>query len=86
VPALPDLTDSIVAAPATLPLGQYINITYTINNNGAGGIFPYVVRNAVYLSSDFIAGNAGDILLGYEDRNGTVDAGQSLYKQTVARM
>ncbi|MBX9782099.1 MAG: hypothetical protein K2X48_02290 [Chitinophagaceae bacterium] len=81
-PILPDLVDSIIAAPSTIATGQPLTIAYRITNNGAGVTYPDNWSNEVWLSTDFIPGNAGDIRLSSKNRNTTLLPG-GFYNDTV---
>lgn len=80
-PALADLTDTIVAAPASVAIGQPITIVYKVTNNGTGTTYPgNNLQNTVRLSDDFFANpNDGDRLLATRNRAGVLTPGQSYY-------
>lgn len=81
-PVLPDLTDTIIVAPATAAIGQPITIIHTVTNKGAGVTYPETWSNELWLSTDFIPGNSGDIKLAAKNRSGALQPGQS-YNDTV---
>lgn len=82
-PVLPDLTDSITSLPAAVAVGQPLIITHRVTNAGAGPTFPASWSDDVYLSSDFIPGNAGDVYLSGKTHNGALAAG-GFYNDTVS--
>jgi hypothetical protein len=82
-PTLPDLTDFITSLPTAVAVGQPLIITHRVTNAGAGATFPANWSDDIYLSSDFIPGNAGDIRLAVSTHNGALAAGQS-YNDTVS--
>lgn len=82
-PLLPDLTVSIVSAPASVAIGQPITIVYSISNTGTGITFPGGWNNQLRLSRDFLANpNDGDMILMDKRRNIALPAGDS-YLDTV---
>jgi len=76
VPLLPDLTDSIVSAPATLPLGQYFQLINQVKNVGSGVTFPNNFATDYFISADFIP-SLDDVYYGYRNTNGAINAGQT---------
>lgn len=80
-PALADLTDTIVAAPASVAIGQPITVVYKVTNNGPGTTYPgNNLQNTVRLSDDFFANpNDGDRLLATRNRAGVLTPGQFYY-------
>lgn len=76
-PLLPDLTDSILSVNSPVATGQLLNLVYKVSNKGAGPTFPSSWSNDVWLSSDFIPGNSGDIKLSGNTHAGALAAGQS---------
>ncbi len=80
---LPDITDTIIAAPVLVAVGQPLNMIYKIKNSGAGATYPNNFYNSVWLSTDFVPGNGNDIFLVDKTFNGTLNAGQS-YNDTIA--
>lgn len=81
LPAMADLTDSIISAPATIDAGQPITVIYRIKNNGNGITFPGTnFQNRLLLSSDFsVAPYQGDRLLATRNRTSPLTAGQFYY-------
>lgn len=84
-PQLPDLTDTIVAAPPTIAVGQPLTIVHTVSNKGAGDTYPNNWSNELWLSTDFIPGNAGDIKLSAKNHAGVLPAGQS-FNDTITAL
>ena len=80
-PALADLRDTIISAPASVASGQPITIVYKINNAGTGTTFPGSAwQNEIKLSDDFFANpNDGDRLLATRYRTGALLPGQFYY-------
>lgn len=76
VPLLPDLTDSIVSAPATLPLGQYFQLINQVKNVGSGVTFPNNFATDYFISADFIP-SLDDVYYGYRNTNVAINAGQT---------
>ena len=81
-PLLPDLTDSIITAPALVAVGQPLTVIHTVNNKGTGVTYPANWSNDVWLSTDFIPGNAGDIQLSARNHVGALQPNQS-YNDTT---
>jgi hypothetical protein len=77
VPSLPDLTDSIAGAPATLPVGQFFQLINQVRNAGSGATFPYNFYTDYFLSSDFVP-SANDVYFGYRNTSGAINPGQSV--------
>jgi hypothetical protein len=76
-PLLPDLTDTILNVPPSVAAGQPLTLVYRTSNIGAGPTYPNFYSNKVYLSSDFIPGNTGDIELAARNISSVLQAGQS---------
>ncbi|MEO7308824.1 MAG: hypothetical protein ABIX01_00385 [Chitinophagaceae bacterium] len=76
-PLLPDLVDSIILSPALAPVGQPLIVKYKITNTGAGPTYPDNWNNRVWLSTDFIPGNTGDILLSSKNQPTALAPGDS---------
>ncbi len=85
-PLLPDITDSIVSAPAVIATGQPLTAIAAVNNKGAGETYPANWSDKLWLSQDFIPGNTGDILLSATNHTGTLLVNQSYYDTTTANM
>ncbi|MBS1509467.1 MAG: hypothetical protein JST86_01405 [Bacteroidetes bacterium] len=85
-PLLPDLTDSIITAPALIATGQPLTAIATVSNKGAGDTYPANWSDQLWLSQDFIPGNSGDILLSATSHNGTLQPNQSYNDTTVANI
>lgn len=66
-PPLPDLTDTILSAPAAVPMGQPFTVIYKITNTGAAVTFPGSWRNDLRLSTDFQV-QVGQVLLSGKTR------------------
>lgn len=81
-PLLPDLTDSIISAPATVATGQPLTVVATISNKGVGETYPANWGDQMWLSQDFNPGNSGDIFLSASNHSGTLMFNQ-LYNDTV---
>ena len=62
-PLLPDLTDSLISVPSLVAIGQPLTLVHRVTNKGVGVTFPSNWSDDVWLSADFIPGNANDILL-----------------------
>lgn len=75
-PLLPDLTDSIITAPALSAIGQPLTVVHRMTNVGTGETYPNTWSNNIWLSQDFIPGNAGDILLSTKNTSGVLQPGQ----------
>jgi hypothetical protein len=71
-PLLPDLTDSLLSAPSIAATGQPLTVHHRISNKGAGVTYPGNWSNNLWLSVDFIPGNAGDILLSAKNHTGAL--------------
>ena len=77
---LPDVTDSIIAAPPTLlAVGQSYNIKYKIKNEGAGVTYPSNMNTVLYLSTTT---QAGGIVLQQVQNYNPLQAG-SFYTDSV---
>ncbi len=81
-PVLPDLTDSLLAVPSSVATGQPLTLVHRVTNKGAGVTYPSSWSDDVWLSSDFIAGNSGDILLSAKNHAGALQPAQ-YYNDTV---
>ena len=82
-PLLPDLTDSIITAPALVAVGQPLTVVHRAINSGAGVTYPGNWSDDLWLSPDFIPGNNGyDILLSGRNHVGALQPGQ-FYTDTV---
>lgn len=82
-PLLPDLTDSILSAPSIVATGQPLTIVHRVTNNGSGVTYPANWSDDMWLSSDFIPGNAGDIRLSAINHVGNLQPGQ-FYNDTIS--
>lgn len=82
LPLLPDLTDSVINVPATIAVGQPINLVNHITNNGPGVTFPASWADMIWLSTDFIPNNGNDVLLSVKYHNGSLLPSQS-YSDTI---
>lgn len=76
MPLLPDLKDSILTAPPLVSTGQPITIVHKVTNAGAGVTYPANWSDDVWLSTDFIPGNTGDIRLIAKNRSGNLLPGE----------
>lgn len=85
LPILADLTDSIIAAPASSATGQPFKVVYKATNTGAG-TWNNISDDEVWLSQDFVTGNTGDIFLGSIYKNRTVPPGQSFTDSVAANI
>lgn len=85
-PALPDLTDSIVAAPSSIAIGQPLTVISRVSNKGAGETYPASWSDRVWLSQDFVPGNAGDIALSATNHSGSLLVNQSYNDTTTANI
>lgn len=81
-PLLPDLVDSILYAPPTIATGQPLTIIHRVTNIGAGETYPFNWSDKLWLSSDFVPGNGGDIQLSGKNHVGTLLPGQ-YYDDTI---
>ncbi|TAD84660.1 MAG: hypothetical protein EAY75_12680 [Bacteroidetes bacterium] len=75
-PLLPDLVDSITALPLLVAVGQPLAIKHRVSNIGPGVTYPGAWSHGIWLSTDFVAGNAGDLLLSGSTRTATLATGQ----------
>ena len=75
-PLLPDLRDTILSAPSTVATGQPITLVHRVTNYGAGVTYPANWSGDVFLSTDFIPGNSGDILLSGKNHVGALQPNQ----------
>jgi len=71
---LPDFTDSIVAAPITIAVGQPLIVKTAITNNGAGANYPSNFSNQVWLNTNFAPGGYD---LGSTNASAQLNVGQS---------
>ena len=76
-PSLPDLADSILYAPTVAAVGQPMTITNRISNIGPGVTYPANWSDYIWLSTDFVPGNGGDITLSAKNHVGALQPGQS---------
>lgn len=76
-PLLPDLVDTILSSPASVALGQPLNVVTRITNQGSGATYPNTFSNRVWLSTDFIPGNGNDYLISGTNFVGVLQAGQT---------
>jgi CARDB/PKD-like domain len=76
---LPDITDSIVAAPTFMAVGQTYNVMYKIKNEGVGVSFPNGMNTAVYLSP---TAAPGGMVLQYTLNFAPLQVGQ-FYKDSI---
>ncbi len=81
-PLLPDITDSIISAPAAIATGQPLTVIAAVSNKGAGETYPINWSDKLWLSQDFIPGNTGDIVLSATNHAGTLLVNQS-YNDTA---
>lgn len=81
-PLLPDLVDSIITAPSIAATGQPLTLVHRVTNKGAGVTYPNTWSNNVWISSDFIPGNAGDYLLSGKNKSAILQPGQ-FYDDTI---
>jgi Ca2+-binding RTX toxin-like protein len=70
--AVPDLVVQSVDAPTQVIAGQAFSLTWTVANNGASANQTWY--DAVYLSQDQTFDRSTDIYLGFQTRNGGLDA------------
>lgn len=85
-PLLPDITDSITSAPMAIAIGQPLTVISTVSNKGAGETYPSTWSDKLWLSQDFVPGNAGDILLSATNHVGALPANQSYNDTTTANV
>ncbi len=78
LPPLPDLVDTVLTVAPMVAVGQPLTIIHRIKNNGAGATFPEKWSNEVWLSGDFIPGNAGDIRIAAKNYNTVLQPGGEL--------
>ncbi len=52
-PPLPDLIDTILSAPASVPMGQPFTVIYKVTNTGPAVTFPGAWKNELRLSTNF---------------------------------
>lgn len=76
-PDLPDLIDSIVTAPTSVAVGQPLTLVHLMKNGGPGATYPEKWSNEIWLSNDFIPGNAGDIRIAAKNYNGVLSPSQT---------
>lgn len=84
-PPLPDLTDSLVAAPAAVALGQPFTVIYKITNIGPAATFPGSWNNDLILSTDFQV-KVGDRFLSTRTRTTPLAPGASFYDTVICTM
>ncbi|MBK8703135.1 MAG: hypothetical protein IPN33_05630 [Saprospiraceae bacterium] len=72
-PPQPDLQVTNFAATPQGIAGQPINLSFTVKNEGPGAA-PGVWSDVAILSTDLVAGNAGDIVVGQWQRTGPLPA------------
>lgn len=85
-PLLPDLTDTIIYAPASIAVGQPLKVIHRATNNGAGATYPDTWSHDYLLSTDFIPNNGNDILLGGTNHTGSLAPGQSYTDSITAQI
>ena len=84
-PLLPDLTDSIITAPAMIAVGQPLTVITKIMNRGAGVTYPSNWSNDFRLSTHFIIGNyPEDILLSAKNHVGALQPNKFYIDTTTA--
>jgi len=74
--SLPDLKDNITSAPSIVATGQPLTVVHQVSNIGAGVTYPNTWNDELWLSSDFIPANAGDILLSLNTHAGNLLPGE----------
>ncbi len=74
---LPDLTDSITSAPATIAIGQPLTVKASVTNKGPGANYPSSFSNKLWLSTDFIPNNGNDYDLGSDNVSTVINPNQS---------
>jgi hypothetical protein len=72
-----DLSGTFGTYPATINAGQSFNLPFTITNHGPGPSSTSFWVNPVYVSTDFIFANAGDVFLGQHVSKTILAPGQS---------
>jgi hypothetical protein len=83
-PLLPDLADSILTLTTRVAKGQPLQVKYMVLNKGAGVTYPGSWSDEFWLSSDYIAGNTGDIYLGSVNHTGALQPGGVYIDSIVA--
>jgi hypothetical protein len=78
-PLLPDLTDSILSAPAYVAIGQPLTFIHRVTNNGAGPTYPSTWSNDAWLNTSFVPGN---VQVSGKNHSGALLPGQ-YYDDTV---
>ncbi|MBS1759296.1 MAG: hypothetical protein JST23_04150 [Bacteroidetes bacterium] len=76
-PDLPDLTPVFTSVANTAALGQPLNISFQVDNIGAGVTYPNNWADYIWLSTDFIPGNGGDRMLFGKAHQGDLNPGQN---------
>ncbi|MEI9809567.1 MAG: CARDB domain-containing protein [Bacteroidota bacterium] len=66
-PLLPDLTDTVLAAPLLVAAGQPVTVVHKVSNSGSGVTYPANFTDELWLSTDPVPGNGGDIWLYAKD-------------------
>ncbi len=82
-PLLPDLVDSILTAPSTVPVGQPVTVVHRVTNTGEGPTYPGQFSVRLWLSGDFVPGNGGDVSLAGRNISRVLQPGESL-NDTIA--
>jgi hypothetical protein len=84
-PPLPDLIDTILSAPASVPMGQPFTVVYKVTNTGTVVTFPGAWQNALRLSTDFQV-QVGDRLLSSKTRTIPLAPGASFMDTVTCTM
>lgn len=85
-PQLPDLADTLLTAAPTVAVGQPLTIIHRVKNGGAGATYPEKWSNEVWLSTDFVAGNAGDIKIAAKNYRLLLQPGGELTDTIMAQI
>jgi ELWxxDGT repeat protein len=84
-PPLPDLTDTILSATASVAMGQPFTVIYKVTNIGSVATFPGAWKNALYLSADFQL-QVGDRLISGKTRTTPLAPGASFIDTVTCTM
>lgn len=76
-PVEADITGILGSYQPVINAGQILQLPLTITNHGPGDATPAYYNNYVWLSTDFVPGNQGDVLLGNFNPGSVLQPGQS---------
>ena len=84
-PVEADLTGSMGAYSPVINAGQYLSVPLTVTNNGPANTSAGSFTSFLWLSTDFLAGNAGDIIISHPITSGVLTPGQS-FTSTISAL